>query len=284
MPDFGSFRGFGEKLTQGQTPTQLGLIGSLSYGFVGLLDDYPNASIALSLRQLTTDYSGKAIRVRRSSDNAESDIGFTLSANRDLDTTALTTFVGGGDGFVTTWYDQSGNANNATQTTAANQPQIVSSGSVILENGKPALKLINANTYFLTLTTSITNAKSVFFALTRKKNNNNICFYISSSDYHASAFNTPPTWIDSLYASASVLNGSNQLNGATVNLGITAQAETLSLISFINQSTSTIPGIFSQTTSRGWDGTGSEFIVYTSNQTTNRTGISNNINAYYGIY
>jgi hypothetical protein len=28
MPDFGSFRGFGEKLTQGQTPTQLGLIGS----------------------------------------------------------------------------------------------------------------------------------------------------------------------------------------------------------------------------------------------------------------
>ena len=28
MPDFGSFRGFGEKLAQGQTPTQLGLIGS----------------------------------------------------------------------------------------------------------------------------------------------------------------------------------------------------------------------------------------------------------------
>jgi hypothetical protein len=30
MPDFGSFRGFGEKLAQGQTPTQLGLIGSES--------------------------------------------------------------------------------------------------------------------------------------------------------------------------------------------------------------------------------------------------------------
>ena len=28
MPDFGIFRGFGEKLVQGQTPTQLGLIGS----------------------------------------------------------------------------------------------------------------------------------------------------------------------------------------------------------------------------------------------------------------
>jgi hypothetical protein len=30
MPDFGSFRGFGEKLAQGQTPTQLGKIGSES--------------------------------------------------------------------------------------------------------------------------------------------------------------------------------------------------------------------------------------------------------------
>jgi hypothetical protein len=33
MPDFGSFRGFGEKLTQGQTPTQLGLIGGSNFGF-----------------------------------------------------------------------------------------------------------------------------------------------------------------------------------------------------------------------------------------------------------
>jgi hypothetical protein len=33
MPDFGSFRGFGEKLTQGQTPTQLGMIGSLTFAY-----------------------------------------------------------------------------------------------------------------------------------------------------------------------------------------------------------------------------------------------------------
>lgn len=32
MPDFGSFRGFGEKLAQGQTPTELGLIGKQEYG------------------------------------------------------------------------------------------------------------------------------------------------------------------------------------------------------------------------------------------------------------
>jgi len=33
MPDFGSFRGFGEKLVQGQTPTQLGKIGTENFGF-----------------------------------------------------------------------------------------------------------------------------------------------------------------------------------------------------------------------------------------------------------
>jgi hypothetical protein len=73
--------------------------------------------------------------VRRSTDNAELDIGFAASG--DLDATALLTFVGPGDGFVTTLYDQSGNGRNATQTTAGLQPQIVSNGAIETENGRP---------------------------------------------------------------------------------------------------------------------------------------------------
>ena len=96
--------------------------------YVGLLDSYPGAAAAYSVRLLKSTYTGSAIRVRRSSDNAESDIGFS---GGNLDTSALTTFCGAGNGFVTTWYDQSGGGNNLTQTTAAQQPQIVSSGSVI---------------------------------------------------------------------------------------------------------------------------------------------------------
>ena len=65
-----------------------------------------------------------------------------------MDTTALTSFCSGTNGFVTTWYDQSGNSNNATQTTAANQPQIVSSGSVITENLKPTLQFDGSNDSF----------------------------------------------------------------------------------------------------------------------------------------
>jgi len=37
---------------------------------------------------------------------------------------SLASWLGGGTGYVTTWYDQSGRGNNATQATAANQPII----------------------------------------------------------------------------------------------------------------------------------------------------------------
>jgi hypothetical protein len=105
--------------------------------FTGLLDTYTGAAAAYSLRLLRTAYTGDAIKVRRASDNTEQDIGFV---NNELDVATLESFCSGTNGFVTTWYDQSGNGNNATQITAANQPQIVSSGSVILDNGKPTLK------------------------------------------------------------------------------------------------------------------------------------------------
>jgi hypothetical protein len=56
-----------------------------------LLDTYPNAAVGYSLRQLRTAYTGAAIRVRRSRDNAEQDINF-VSGN--LDTQSLLDFVG----------------------------------------------------------------------------------------------------------------------------------------------------------------------------------------------
>ena len=122
--------------------TKLNAIGNRRSGDAALLlalDQIgaPSAA-AYSLRKLRAAYTGSAVRVRRSSDNAEVDIGF--ASNGDLDTTALLAHVGSGNGFVTTWYDQSGNARNATQTTAGNQPQIVASGAVITEGGQPAIK------------------------------------------------------------------------------------------------------------------------------------------------
>ena len=43
------------------------------------------------------------------------------------------------NGFVDTWYDQSGNVNNAIQSASGNQPKIVNSGSLVALSGVPAI-------------------------------------------------------------------------------------------------------------------------------------------------
>ena len=60
------------------------------YEFEGLLDQYGDATAAYSLRKLRNDYTGSAIRVRRSSDDAERDMGFY---DNELDTVALLDWV-----------------------------------------------------------------------------------------------------------------------------------------------------------------------------------------------
>ena len=104
--------------------------------FIGVLDQLSTPSAAAySLRKLRAAYNSPAIRVRRSSDSTEDNIGFT--ATGELNTAALLAFVGvGNNGFVTTWYDQSGNGRNATKSAAEIQPQIVSNGVLITENGR----------------------------------------------------------------------------------------------------------------------------------------------------
>ena len=100
-----------------------------------LLDTYP-AAVAWSLRKLSGGYTGAAIRVRRSSDDTEQDIGFD---GNDLDTTSLLSFVGAGNGLVTTIYDQAGAGFNFTQTNPVRQGRIVNSGSLNTDNGKPII-------------------------------------------------------------------------------------------------------------------------------------------------
>jgi hypothetical protein len=100
-------------------------------GVVLPLDLVPGATHAYSTRKLRSAYTGFAMKVRRSSDNATDDIPF--DSNGDLDTTALLAFVGNDDGFVDTWFDQSGNGNDVIQATFIRQPQIVSAGVVLTE-------------------------------------------------------------------------------------------------------------------------------------------------------
>lgn len=118
------------------------------FGSKLLLDAFPNAYAAFSVRKLRADYSGYAMKVRESgSDNtadvAFDDNGFVSSSSKIYNATGggsdgdlLSSFVASNDGHVHTWFDQSGNGRNANDLTAwpftiaAQQPKIYSSGSL----------------------------------------------------------------------------------------------------------------------------------------------------------
>lgn len=122
-------------------PASRGVLGRPFPLLVDRLSAAPTAAFATF--RLTWAYIGPCIRVRRSSDNQEADIG---SAGASLDTASLLSFCGAGDGFITKWYDQSGNARHLSQATALNQPQIVTAGSLIATiNGLPSVQFDGTN-------------------------------------------------------------------------------------------------------------------------------------------
>lgn len=94
--------------------------------YVGPGDIASGAEAAYSLRAYNAAYatgSNKAINVRRATDNATLDI--LILANGSLDVATAAAFLSGTTGYLTTWYDQSGNGFHATQATAGAQPQLV---------------------------------------------------------------------------------------------------------------------------------------------------------------
>jgi hypothetical protein len=273
--------------------------------FAGLLDFYPNAAAAYSLRRLSGTYQGSAIRVRRSSDNTEQDIGFDFNGN--LNTAALLSFCGVGNGFVTAWYDQSGNARNATQSTGANQPQIVSSGSVILDNNKPAVQFNGTNKNVLFTPGLIYTTNNILgFAVFSTTNNTLVQLLLSQNDFvdfplgrstvlqinsnkGVFFFNNGTSYTNNSLGTISnntqtlMLNYSSDddyycsLNGSSGNSEVTNQVFTPSGIT---------AGIGAQPKSLNNPlfGKIQEIVVYNSDQITNKTGLETNINSYYNIY
>lgn len=285
-----------------------GIVGSQITQFVGLLDAYPSAAAAYSLRKLRTAYTGSAIRVRRTDLN-EANIGFT--SNGELDTTALLSFTGTGaldNGFITTWYDQSGNGYNATQTTAASQPQIVSGGSVILENGKPSIEfdgvsdgLVNtsgdviasnaANSVLIVgKNISVFDYSNIIWA----KNAIRIITAVNNTYADFSIFNTNSSVTPAQYSFSEIPNFNQYLiesywDGSTTTVATSYDVYgNDSLISGTNTSGAS-PSSFSigyrnDNNTQYWNGRMSELIIYPSDQSSNRTGIETNINNFYSIY
>jgi hypothetical protein len=112
--------------------------GSYASAVPLLLDLYPNIKRAYSFYKLKSTYTGRCCRIRRSSDNAEQDIGFVGDY---VDTAAILSFVGSGNGFVTRIENQANPITGeiAYNTTAVNQPRIAVGGALETENGRLCL-------------------------------------------------------------------------------------------------------------------------------------------------
>jgi hypothetical protein len=271
-----------------------------------LLDTYSGAAVAYSLRKLRTAYAGSAIRVRRSVDNAEQDIAFS---GNDLDTASLLTFCGAGNGFVTTWYDQSGNALNSTMSTAIQQPRIVSAGVLDVKNLKAGLRFDGSNDYL---------TRSALTAL--NSGNTYSIFSVSANETTATAGDILVTNNGTPSSRLSLFN-STRTTGGVYGIGTiqntslvtyasnmitadgTANQRQLSFIvngfniagwkNGVAGTTDTYTGSYTNNVftlgaflnvPRHLNGYIQELIIYPSDQTTNRTGIETNINTFYSIY
>jgi hypothetical protein len=127
-----------------------------------LLDLYPNSTAAYSLRKLTNAYGGSAIRVRRSSDNAELDIGFVANV---LDTASLLSFCSATNGFVVKWYSQVGGSTyDVLQNTALKQPKIVTSGVLNVLNLLASVSFISGSFTGLCTSAGVTVQNGQFLA------------------------------------------------------------------------------------------------------------------------
>jgi hypothetical protein len=129
-----------------------------------LLDQYPDAYAAYSLRKLRSDYSGPAIHVRRSSDGAKQDFGF--AADGKLDTAALENWLSGADGYVATWYSQVQGEPDLLQTDPTRQPRIAEGGTVFTDSdGRVAIKFDRPRNTYLTLESDLSQTVPIHESL-----------------------------------------------------------------------------------------------------------------------
>jgi len=259
--------------------------------FTGILDTYTQAAAAYSVRKLRTAYTGSAIRVRRASDNTEQDIGFT--AGGDLDEQALATFCGASDGFVRTWYDQSGNSRDMIRTNTSDQGKIYDSTTgTVTQNGKPAISHAGSFVHYLQCANQST---------ANYHSNNDIAYSAvvgsSTSSYYTgyyqltTAINVYPRW-----ASGTLHRTPTQIALGVSTTGqwhhfsyrdndsVLIRHNAANIVS--GSDTAAIPTYTGSTASitAGFGSLMQEVIIFNTAMASSQTGVETNVNDYYSIY
>jgi len=247
-----------------------------------LLDTYSDAAAAYSLRPLSTSTTS-VVRVRRSSDNTEQD----FTAKQTTDGT-LAGFCGTGDGLVTTWYDQSGNGNDATQNVAASQPKIVDAGVLVTENGKAAVGFVRDSTvmffttvstpmFILTVNSASQSELDDIIISNRSGGVSGIHLGFNDGDF----FRDFPADVKGLPESVSAFE--QNLATSKITIGDREYWINGSTIGTLNSVKTTNYSAISAPNKQGITGTIQEIIIYPSDQSSNREAIEANIASHYGI-
>ena len=259
-----------------------------------LLDTYP-ALAAYSTRKLRSAYSGSAIRVVRTSDLAEQDIGFVSNV---LDISSLTSFLGVSTGNITKWYNQgsSGSIDDMTQNTLGNQPVIANAGvvytagtlnkPVIFWNGVKTLQTSGATTFG-----SQNNATT--FVVGQRTGGSNPAFFVAQNGNYKLNFGTTSCQFD-LGGGNVVGNFGTSFNSFNQGTFVRGNSNRtyLKKVETASSPNNTIASNLG--TIQVWLGdrnlqdlrlTGyiGEVIIYASNQTANITPISDSQINYYGV-
>jgi len=201
-----------------------------------------------------------------------------------------------GDGHVTTWYDQGG-TNHAAQATASSQPKIVDGGTLVTEGGLAALDFDGVDDYLAKIATFTINGDHLMTAVHTPQvgylfsigynDNQSVLFWSDSGNYSR-------YWLNS---SIDQVNSGEAVAGQRLTLGeMSSGSQTLYIDGTQNSTKSTTYGGGDvQDITIGYaveraqganylNGKLQELIFFNADQSTNRTGIENNINDTYTIY
>jgi hypothetical protein len=207
-----------------------------------------------------------------------------------LSVVLLEAFADGYDATVKVWYDQSGGSNHAEQSTLASQPKIVDAGTVIYENGLPALEFDGSNSYMAADDVATTQPTTVSLVLAIDVASRYFFDGAGEPDRQA-AFITSGTY--NAYAGATKSSGVTALAGDHIHEFIlfdnldgqiyvnNVGASSLPMLDYV-LSGLTIGQRYNDT--NRLDGRFQELIFWNADHSGDRTTIQTNVNDFYSIY
>lgn len=254
------------------------------------IDIFGIPTVAFSLQKLKKGSEPSVVRVRRDSDNLEQDFKPTQITDG-----TLATFVGGGDGFVTVWYDQSGSNIHAIQDKILLQPLIVKSGIVHTTNGRPSISFYHSVVSYLFY--NYTHATPVSSFLTIKQEESTGYSYIlgaSQSQVTSIAIlgfngNTVRNFLGAINQSGVSTKGDHSIysiiqdsSNSTIRLNTSTINSTNNAVGVSVLSENRIGGI--GVPAAQFRGVFQEIIIYSSNKYLSVNSIELDINLRYNIY